>query len=267
MSALGSIFLGDVQRQRILASSTPPSSPPPSVSPSAISHFPDILNLSPKHRDQPAPSQISPALSLDLRVRWLETLLFGAKQDCKTRGVEISNPSLLRGIEDLQHKIDTIVQGNDGLRRFMEHYEQHAHLLTPSFALSGTVPVSSPYENMSSSELEAFLTEMEQDIKAADSDLREIEALEKKNVTAAGKLTDYESLKPRLEKLIEAHTEDLQLAADLEKRVANLMDHYATHMDTLSELFVAWDDTIEEADSQATKLQRDQDERQRLGYE
>lgn len=38
-------------------------------------------------------------------------------------------------------------------------------------------------------------------------------------------------------------------------------------MDTLSELFVAWDDTIEEADSQVTKLHRDHAERQRLGYE
>ena len=81
---------------------------------------------------------------------------------------------------------------------------------------------------MSSSELEAFLAEMEQDIKAADRDLREIELLEKKNVTAAGKLPEYETLQPRLEKLIEAHTEDLKLAASLEKRVADLMDHYAT---------------------------------------
>lgn len=38
-------------------------------------------------------------------------------------------------------------------------------------------------------------------------------------------------------------------------------------MDTLSELFVAWDDTIEEAETQATKLRRGHDERERLGYE
>lgn len=38
-------------------------------------------------------------------------------------------------------------------------------------------------------------------------------------------------------------------------------------MDTLSELFVAWDDTIDEADAQANRLRRDHDERERLGYE
>lgn len=41
---------------------------------------------------------------------------------------------------------------------------------------------------MSPEELEAFLTEMEPDIRSADRDLRDIELLEKKGVTGAGKL-------------------------------------------------------------------------------
>ena len=67
--------------------------------------------------------------------------------------------------------------------------EQHAPLLAPSFALSGTLPEASPsYENMSQSEMEAFLAEMEPDIRSADRDMREIELLEKKGVTGAGNL-------------------------------------------------------------------------------
>jgi hypothetical protein len=67
--------------------------------------------------------------------------------------------------------------------------EQHAQYLTPSFALSGTIPSASPaYENMSAAELEAFLAEMEPDIRAADRDMTEIEMLEKKGVTGAGNL-------------------------------------------------------------------------------
>ena len=109
--------------------------------------------------------------------------------------------------------------------------EQHAHLLTPSFALSGTLPTTPPpYESMSSNEVEAYLAEMEQDIRATDRDLREIEMLEKKNVTAAGKLPDYEELQPRLENLLQAHEEDMKLAAELEKRIAALMDRYATNV-------------------------------------
>lgn len=41
---------------------------------------------------------------------------------------------------------------------------------------------------MSASELEALLVEMEPDIRAAERDMQEIAALEKKGVTGAGKL-------------------------------------------------------------------------------
>jgi hypothetical protein len=41
---------------------------------------------------------------------------------------------------------------------------------------------------MSSTELDAFLSEMEGEIRAADRDLREVDALEKRGVTGAGKL-------------------------------------------------------------------------------
>ncbi len=86
------------------------------------------------------------------------------------------------------------------------------------------------YDNMSPSELEAFLSEMESDIRSAERDLREISALEAKGVTGAGKLGDYEALQPRLEALLKAHNEDLQTAADLERRIALLMDRYATNV-------------------------------------
>lgn len=75
-----------------------------------------------------------------------------------------------------------------------------------------------------------MLAEMEPDIRAADRDLREIELLEKKDILAAGKLSDYETLQPRLDALMKAHEEDLHKAADLEKRIAGLMNRYATNV-------------------------------------
>jgi hypothetical protein len=38
-------------------------------------------------------------------------------------------------------------------------------------------------------------------------------------------------------------------------------------VDALSELFVAWDDTITEAEDKVQKLERDREERRRLGLE
>jgi hypothetical protein len=58
---------------------------------------------------------------------------------------------------------------------------------------------------MSAEELDVFLAEMEPDVRAADRDIREIEMLEKKGVTAAGKLPGLsEHLQPLLQYLKKA---------------------------------------------------------------
>lgn len=86
---------------------------------------------------------------------------------------------------------------------------------------------------------------MEPEIRAADSDMREIEALVKKGVTSSGKLAgmsiclsccsnqanayaDYEALQPRLDALLKANAEDVELAASLERRIATLMQKHAS---------------------------------------
>lgn len=178
-----------------------------------------------------------------------------------------SGESLARMAEDVQKKLDAIVEGNEGLKRFINHYDQHAHLLTPSFALSGLLPDPPSYENMSPEELEAFLAEMEPDIRAADRDMREIEASEKKGVTGAGKLADYEALKPRLDALLDAYQKDFVLATSLEKRITSIMEQHATHVDALSELFVSWDDALMVAEDKASLVEREREGRRRLGLE
>lgn len=298
MSAIGSVFLGDFQRHRIISSTPPPSSPPPSqlghqmsvasasqsleelVEPddvqSELSAEHPTTAVTPSAQLEPstAPPIIDPALSLELRLRWLEALLLGVRQDARDRKGKDRVPELKHGetlirlAEDVQRRLDNVIQSNDGLQRFMSKYDLHAHLLTAAFALSGVLPGPAPaYENMSPEELEALLVEMEPEIRAADRDMREIEILEQKGVTAAGKLADYETLQPRLDALLKAHQEDIRLAASLEKQIAALVDRHATHVDALSELFVAWDDVLTETENKVIKLERDREERQRLGYE
>lgn len=109
--------------------------------------------------------------------------------------------------------------------------EQYAQYLTPAFALSGSIPIAPPtYENMTPAELEAFLTEMEPDIRAAERDLREIAALEDKGVTGAGRLAECKDLQPRLEALLKAQEEDGKMASSLETRIGALMDRYTTRV-------------------------------------
>lgn len=94
----------------------------------------------------------------------------------------------------------------------------------------------------------------------------------------------YEQLQPRLEALMQAQDEDLAHAAALESRITSIMDRHATQVsnalaqsatvcdnawqiDALSELFVAWDDTLTDAEDKVSKMERERAERNRLGLE
>jgi hypothetical protein len=72
-----------------------------------------------------APSPvIDPALSLELRLRWLEAILLGVRQDTKDRKKlsELKHgETLIRLAEDIQRRLDAAVESNEGLKRFMDH--------------------------------------------------------------------------------------------------------------------------------------------------
>ena len=105
---IGSVFLGDVQRHRIL-SPTPPSSPDPAPT----KRFPPTKQPS----TSPKPPTITPDLSLELRLRWLEALLYGAKPKDKSLA---KGETLLRNAQQIQKRLDDLVKNNDSLRKFMD---------------------------------------------------------------------------------------------------------------------------------------------------
>ncbi|KIJ25715.1 hypothetical protein M422DRAFT_193118 [Sphaerobolus stellatus SS14] len=227
------------------------------------------------------PPPVTPVISIELRLRWLEALLLGVKQEINTRESQPKRRNggkketqkekrvtLSRRAEELQRRLDSVVSSHEGLKKFMERYDQYTEFLAPSFALSGTTPEEFPsYSQMSSTELDALLSEMEIDIRAADRDMREIEALKKRGVVGAEKLADHEELKPRLEALSAAHDQDLAKAKELENRIANLLERHATKVDALSDLFVAWNDVITEAEDKVMRAEKEKKEKRRLGYE
>lgn len=129
MSAIGSVFLGDVQRHRVLSSSTPPSSPPPHHVTNAAHSFSDLDDADEHKSPEAKPPSISPMLSLELRLRWLETLLLGAKHDdfAAKPGAKADKlkdgETIARRAEDLQRRLDGIALSNDALKRFMDRCE------------------------------------------------------------------------------------------------------------------------------------------------
>jgi hypothetical protein len=140
MATIGSVFLGDVQRNRLRSSgstpvSTPPSSPPPiSLTSRDATHsppdpaIPDSI-LEPEQGKPTLQPHLAPEQSLELRVRWLEAILYGAKHEESLAGLRERKPglkrgeSLVRATKHAQRRMNDIASNYDVLRRFIAHCE------------------------------------------------------------------------------------------------------------------------------------------------
>ena len=137
MANIGSVFLGDVQRVRLRSSgstpsSTPPSSPPPtqSISRPGPPSLPSLTTALPPEESISQEHHLGPAQSLELRVRWLEALIYGAKHDGSLAGLHERKPelkrgeTLLRAAEHAHRRMNDVASSHDALRKFISQCEQ-----------------------------------------------------------------------------------------------------------------------------------------------
>jgi hypothetical protein len=110
-------------------SSTPPSSPPPAAHTSPVTtRLLPTDSIRPWENPTPQP-ELSPAQSLELRIRWLEAILYGAQRDESLAGLRERKPELRRGetliraAEHVQRRMNDIANTYDVLRRFIGHCE------------------------------------------------------------------------------------------------------------------------------------------------
>ena len=65
------------------------------------------------------PTKIDPLIALELRLRWLEALILGVKQDLGRASLK-HGETVSRLAETVQRKLNKAVQGNEGLTKFMD---------------------------------------------------------------------------------------------------------------------------------------------------
>ena len=124
--------IGDVQPNRLRSPGSTASSIPP-TSPTLAAHTSPVTTRLPtdstQAREKPTPPQpdLSPAQSLELRIRWLEAILYGAQRDESLAGLRERKPELRRGetliraAEQAQRRMNDIANTYDVLRRFIGH--------------------------------------------------------------------------------------------------------------------------------------------------
>ncbi|KAG8984014.1 hypothetical protein FRB90_005622, partial [Tulasnella sp. 427] len=202
-------------------------------------------------------------------IKWLEALVIGLKSvtDPKAVGEATHPQDLFQHAEEVQIKLHDAIENNDSCRKFIKNYNQYAHLLSPAAAISPVGSAEVPtYDAMPDQEFETLLAELEPDIRAADRDLLEIDDLDHKGVSAAGKLPEHEALKGRLQALELASQQDLEMYDQIEARISRVLQSYASHVTILSELFVSWNDLLGEAEDRVEQLETAKEESELITF-
>ncbi|GAA5954383.1 hypothetical protein JCM3765_004443 [Sporobolomyces pararoseus] len=198
------------------------------------------------------PVPITPYLALDLRLRFIESLI---SPDSRSSSKSSTSISLARRVSHVEAQLKQALESGgstDAIRRFVQNYDSNCPLLSVA-----PLPVNLPNSNEMSVEAKvALVLEAENEIKILERDLREIETLNQRGVVEAGKLSEHEALKGPLEQLTEATKPVAETYSSLEDRTTVLLQQYNDYITELSELFISWNDLISEAEATVTKLEK-----------
>ncbi|KAK9894232.1 hypothetical protein P389DRAFT_181618 [Cystobasidium minutum MCA 4210] len=192
-------------------------------------------------------------LALELRIQLLETLVgldtaYAKRSNAQEASIARRGQAVIAGIYEALDRT-----GTDAIKRFLETYELNKALLVPQ------LPTSSAQDgnDLTPAAKAALILDSEQDLKNLDRELREIDTLEKRGMAGAGRLEEHEALKPRLAELRKDASKLAGSYGSLESRVENLLTQYDDYVNTVSELFVSWNDAITQAEKTVSRIQKE----------
>ncbi|GAA6056487.1 hypothetical protein JCM3770_007026 [Rhodotorula araucariae] len=197
-----------------------------------------------------APPHVSPQLALELRIRFLESLVAPASSSPAPTPVARRLDNLNT---QLEHALDAH-SGTDAVRRFVHNYELNAPLLSPALAAPAPAPADAP--DSPAAQL-ALVLEAEADLRTLDRELRELALLDERGIAAAGKLAEHEALRPALVQLQQRAKPVAASYTELEARTTALLQRYNDYIGTMSELFVSWDEILSDAEAQVARLEKE----------
>ncbi|ORY78444.1 hypothetical protein BCR35DRAFT_279742 [Leucosporidium creatinivorum] len=203
----------------------------------------------------PTPTAMSSQLSLDLRLRFLETLLSPSTSNSSpsstvslSRRVSLINSLLTQSLES--------GAGTEAVRRFVANYDLNEPLLSLP-PVSTAAPTS---DELPPASKVALILEAENEIRSLERDLREVEALGQRGIVGAGKLAEHEPLKSELTQ-VKADIAPVSTAyTSLEARTNALLSRYNDYISTLSEIFISWNDIVSAAEEAVTRLEKERNQ-------
>ncbi|GAA5877401.1 hypothetical protein JCM16303_003317 [Sporobolomyces ruberrimus] len=199
------------------------------------------------------PATITPKLAIDLRLRFLESLV------ARNSRTPTSSSSLARRVSHIEAQLKQALDAGgstDAVRRFAQNYDLNSPLLSVA-----PLPIHQGHSNDLSFEAKvSLILEAETEITTLERELREIDILHQRGVVEVGKLSEHEALKEPLEQLVKDTKPISTTYASLEERTTVLLQRYNDYITDLSELFISWNDLLTEAEETVTKLEKQRDQ-------
>ncbi|SAM06855.1 hypothetical protein [Absidia glauca] len=182
----------------------------------------------------------------ETRLRHLEYIIAAEQLDHLSR----STP-LTQRYGQLSKDLNVLYKNNKSLQDFADKYDPYAKLLNP---------VNSTYDMerellQPETKLELVLTAYE-DLERLANEVKQIKSLE--HVVTGADFEAVEKLAPQLTPLELAHGEQARLLANLTARISQAMDNYNGTINTLSEIFIAWDDILSTMEQRVGQLENAQ---------
>ncbi|KAI9306692.1 hypothetical protein BJ944DRAFT_152256, partial [Cunninghamella echinulata] len=150
--------------------------------------------------------------------------------------------------QQLLKELNNIQKDNKLLKDFAAKYDPYAKLLNP---------VNSTYEIerellQPETKLELIFAAYD-DLEKFAAEVKQIKLLE--HVINGDDFTAVEDLGPQLTPLEVYHEEQVKKLNDITTRVSKAMDTYNGIINTLSEIFIAWDDVLSTLENHVTALE------------
>ncbi|CAG8631545.1 13885_t:CDS:2 [Funneliformis caledonium] len=194
--------------------------------------------------------------TMEFRVHHLEKSIFGfdpvAKKALAYEKLK-EQYSLLKRVDELKKEFNTIIMerdGADGLKTFLEIYDQVSELISP-FKDSALVMERVILTPEAKAEIVASSAN---ELELVAENLKQINELQ--SIIEAPEFKSFEKLLPQLTPIETIHIDQSSKANEVSARITNLLDTYNGIVNTLSEIFISWDHILTAIDANISLLER-----------
>lgn len=192
--------------------------------------------------------------TLEFRVHHMEKSIFG--YDTRSNKVLAyerlkEQLTLLKRVDEIKKEFNAIIRdGADGLKSFLEIYDQVSDLVSPfkdsALAMERTILTPEAKAEIISSSAE--------ELEIVAENLKQIDELQ--GVIDSPEFKGLDKLFPQITPIETKNIEQVAKTNEVSDRVTYLMDRYNDTINTLSEIFISWDHILSTLDTNVSALER-----------